>query len=102
MSGMLGLHATAAILVMALVTYLTRVGGFWLMSLVPEGGFVRRWLHHLPGAVVVAILAPMALQGGWAAPLAIAVAIGLGLLRRSALVATFSAVALVAVLRQVI
>lgn len=102
MTGMLALHATAAILVMALVTYLTRVGGFWLMSLVPEGGFVRRWLHHLPGAVVVAILAPMALQGGWAAPLAIAVAIGLGLLRRSALVATFSAVALVAVLRQVI
>lgn len=102
MTGMLGLQATAAILVMALVTYLTRVGGYWLMSLVPEGGFVRRWLHHLPGAVVVAILAPMALQGGWAAPLAIAVAIGLGLLRRSALVATFSAVALVAVLRQVI
>lgn len=102
MTAMLGLQATAAILVMALVTYLTRVGGFWIMGLVPEGGFVRRWLHHLPGAVVIAILAPMTLEGGWAAPVAVAVAIGLGLLRRSALVATFGAVALVAVLRQVI
>ena len=35
------LHTVAAILVMALVTYLTRVGGFWLMRLVPEVGFVR-------------------------------------------------------------
>jgi uncharacterized membrane protein len=102
MTAMLGQQALAAILVMALVTYLTRVGGFWLMGLVPEGGFVRRWLHHLPGAVVIAILAPMALEGGWAAPVAIAVAIGLGLLRQSALVATFSAVALVAVLRQML
>ena len=29
----IGLQAAAAILVMALVTYLTRVGGFWLMRL---------------------------------------------------------------------
>ncbi|MEQ9138604.1 MAG: AzlD domain-containing protein [Thalassobaculum sp.] len=95
-------HTITAILVMALVTYLTRVGGFWLMSLVPEGGFVRRWLHHLPGAVVIAILAPMALDGGWAAPLAIAAAVTMGMLRLSSLIAIFGAVALVAVLRQVI
>lgn len=93
-------QAVIAILVMAAVTYLTRVGGFWLMGLVPEGGFVRRWLHHLPGAVVIAILAPMALQGGWAAPLAIAAAVTMGMLRTSAAVAIFGAVALVAVLRQ--
>ena len=35
------LQALVAILVMALVTYMTRVGGFWLMRLVPEVGFVR-------------------------------------------------------------
>ncbi len=96
------LQALVAILVMALVTYLTRVGGFWLMRLVPEVGFVRSGLHHLPGAVVIAILAPMALQGGWAAAVAIAVAVTLGLLRQSALIATFAAVGLVAVLRQVL
>ena len=95
-------QAVVAILVMALVTYLTRVGGFWLMRLVPEGGFVRSWLQHLPGAVISAILAPMALEGGWAAPVAIAAAVGLGLLRQSSLIAIFGAVALVAVLRQVI
>ena len=96
------LQAFAAIMAMAVVTYLTRVGGFWLMRFVPEGGFARRWLHHLPGSVVIAILAPMALQGGWAAPVAIIVAIGLGLLRASAIVATFGAVALVALLRQLL
>ncbi len=96
------IQAITAILVMALVTYLTRVGGFWLMSLVPEGGFVRRWLHHLPGSVLIAILAPMALEGGWAAPLAIAAAVTMGMLRMPALVAIFGAVALVAVLRQAV
>lgn len=96
------MQAMAAILAMALVTYLTRVGGFWLMGLVPEGGFVRRWLHHLPGAVVIAILAPMALGGGWGAALAVAAAATMGMLRISALIAIFGAVALVAVLRQVI
>lgn len=95
-------QAMIAILVMALVTYLTRVGGFWLMSLVPEGGFVRRWLHHLPGSVLIAILAPMALDGGWGAPVAVAAAVAMGMLRLSALVATFGAVALVAVLRQIV
>lgn len=63
---------------------------------------MRRWLHHLPGAVVIAILAPMALEGGWGAPLAIAAAVTMGMMRLSAIVATFGAVALVAVLRQVI
>jgi uncharacterized membrane protein len=96
------IQTVAAILVMAVVTYLTRVGGFWLMILVPEGGFVRRWLHHLPGAVVIAILAPMALEGGWGAPVAIAAAVAMAMLRLSALIATFGAVALVAVLRQLI
>ena len=51
---------------------------------------------------MIAILAPMALQGGWAAAVAIAVAVTLGLLRQSALIATFAAVGLVAVLRQVL
>jgi len=96
------MQTVVAILVMALVTYLTRVGGFWLMILVPEGGFVRRWLHHLPGAVIIAIVAPMALEGGWGAPVAIAATVTMAMLRRSALIALFGAVALVAVLRQVI
>lgn len=45
-----------AIAGMAVVTWITRIGGFWLMRLVPEGGMVRRGLDHLPGALVVSIL----------------------------------------------
>jgi hypothetical protein len=44
----------------------------------------------------------MALEGGWGAPVAIAATVTMAMLRRSALIALFGAVALVAVLRQVI
>lgn len=53
-----------AIAAMALVTYLTRAMGYWAMGHVPLTPFVRRTLEALPGAVVVAILAPAAAAGG--------------------------------------
>jgi uncharacterized membrane protein len=87
---------------MALGTLATRIGGFWLMRLVPEGGFVARSLHHLPGALVVSILAPYALEGGWSAPLAIAIALIVGRLGLSAIIAVFGAVGVVALLRFVL
>ncbi|HEX6556819.1 MAG TPA: AzlD domain-containing protein [Ktedonobacteraceae bacterium] len=51
---------------MALVTYLTRVGGLWLMSNVTLSGRIKTWLGYLPGAVVVAIVAPAVLGNGLA------------------------------------
>lgn len=51
---------------MALVTYLTRMGGLWLMSRVTLSGPVKTWLSYLPGAVVVAIVAPTVLGNGLA------------------------------------
>lgn len=53
-----------AIMSMTLVTYLTRSLGYWAMGHVPLTPFVRRTLEALPGAVVVAILAPAAVAGG--------------------------------------
>ncbi len=88
-----------AIAAMAVVTWLTRIGGFWLMRLLPEGGLVKRSLDHLPGALVVAILAPIALEGGWAPTVAIIAAIGLGRLGASAMIAVFGSVGLVALIR---
>ena len=84
---------------MAIGTLLTRIGGFWLMRLVPEGGFISRALNHLPGALVISILAPYALDGGWSAPVAILVALVVGRLGLSAIYAVFGACALVAILR---
>lgn len=88
-----------AILAMAFVTWLTRIGGFWLMRLVPEGGAVRRGLDHLPGSLVVAILAPIALQGGWAPTVAILAAVLIGRTGASAMIAVFGSVGMVAAIR---
>ena len=91
-----------AIVAMAVVTWLTRIGGFWLMRLVPEGGLVRRGLDHLPGSLVVAILSPIALEGGWAPTVAILAAVAIGRLGASAMIAVFGAVGLVAAIRLVV
>ena len=52
-----------AILVMAAATTFNRVAGFFLMRLVPVTPRVRRVLDALPGAVLVALLAPSAVRG---------------------------------------
>lgn len=43
---------------MALVTYLTRVSGLYLMNFVTPTPRVEAWLRHIPGAILVAIVAP--------------------------------------------
>ena len=53
------------ILGMALITYGTRAGGFWLMRFVPLSGRVEAWLKSIPGAVIAAVVAPAVWKGGW-------------------------------------
>lgn len=48
----------ATILAMAVVTYATRVGGFLLLSKSMLEGRVGQLLHYVPGAVLIAIVAP--------------------------------------------
>jgi uncharacterized membrane protein len=55
---------------MALVTYVTRAGGFWLMGLVTPSPRVQAWLRQIPGAVLVAIIAPTVLASSVAETLA--------------------------------
>ena len=64
--------ALMAILGMALVTYAARAGGLWLVGRAKLSPKTERWLGHLPGAVLTAIVAPAALAGGWAGLLAVA------------------------------
>jgi uncharacterized membrane protein len=49
---------------MGLITYGTRAGGVWLMSRIKPSPFVEAWIRHIPGAVLVAIVAPAALTNG--------------------------------------
>lgn len=50
--------ALLTILGMALVTYVTRMSGLWLMSHVTLSRRMKAWLGYLSGTVIVAIVAP--------------------------------------------
>lgn len=49
---------------MALITYLTRAGGFWLLAYLPESPRLAAWLRALPGALLVALVAPACVAAG--------------------------------------
>jgi len=71
------------VLLMALVTLATRWGGVYVMSYVPIGYRVRQFIGAMSGSVLVAILAPMAVQGDNAARLAlVATAVTMLLLKK--------------------
>lgn len=63
------------ILGMTAVTYATRLGGLWLMSRVTPSRFTAACLEHLPGAMLIAIVAPLVLDGHTADLTAVAVTV---------------------------
>jgi len=77
--------ALAAIVIMALVTYLTRAGGVLVMSWVPIGPRVERFINAMGGSVLVAVITPMAVNGDIAARLALAAILGVMLATRKPL-----------------
>ena len=77
----------AAILAMALATYLCRISGVVLMGFIPLTPHVRRGLAALPGSIVVATVLPLIERLGLAAGLALLAAMGSMVLRRSELLA---------------
>ena len=71
------------VLVMALVTLVTRWGGMFLMSFVPISRRVERFISAMAGSVLIALVAPLALEGDTGARLALlATAIMMFLFRR--------------------
>jgi uncharacterized membrane protein len=89
----------AAILLMAVVTYPMRVGGFWLMGHVPLTPRLQRMLEALPGTVVVATIVPILAGEGRPAALAIAAAGVVMLIRRNDLLAVLAGMAVAAAAR---
>lgn len=59
------------IVAMALATLATRWGGMFIMSFVPISYRVKQFIGGMSGSVLVAILAPMAMQGDTGARLAL-------------------------------
>jgi uncharacterized membrane protein len=58
------LPALIAIAGMALVTYVTRAGGLWLIGRVTLSPRIEAGLQYVPGAVLSAIVAPALFDAG--------------------------------------
>ncbi len=56
---------------MALVSLATRWGGVYLISLVPIGYRAKRFILAISGSVLVTLLAPVAVTGANAIPIAL-------------------------------
>jgi uncharacterized membrane protein len=57
-------EAIVAILLMGIVTYALRAGGFWLMGRITISARMEAALAYLPGAVITALVVPSALEAG--------------------------------------
>ena len=95
-------RALITILGMALVTYATRAGGFWLMGLVTPSPRIEAWLRQIPGAVLVAIIAPTVLASSLAETLAALASALVALRTKNVLVAMVVGVGAVWMLRMVL
>ena len=60
----------AAILAMAVITYLTRIAGIFVAGRLALRGRAKAAFDAIPPAVLVAVIAPMALATGWRETLA--------------------------------
>lgn len=56
--------ALLTILGMGAVTYMTRIGGFWLLGRITPTKRVEAWMRAIPGAVLVSLIAPALLAAG--------------------------------------
>ncbi len=88
-----------AIAGMAVATYLTRAGGFWLMGFVRVTQRVERLLRHLASSVFVAIVVGGAMRGDPAATVAIAASMTAMALTRKAPLGVLAGVAAAALWR---
>ncbi|MGE0719692.1 MAG: AzlD family protein [Alphaproteobacteria bacterium] len=93
--------ALTAIVGMSAATYAMRAGGFWMMRWLPMSRGVEAWLRHIPGCVIISLLAPMVARGGWPELAGTVVAAVAMRFARHDLAAIVAGIATVAALRQI-
>ena len=91
-----------AILGMALVTYMTRAGGLWLMGFIAPSPRVETWLRQIPGAVLISIIAPAVFLTSLAQTLAALATLLAAIYTKNILVAMIVGVVAVWLLRTVL
>ena len=87
------------IIAMALVTLATRWGGVFIMGFIPIGARVRRFIQAMSGSVLVALIAPLAVEGDAGARAALACTAVLMLVFRRPLLAIGGGMLAAAVVR---
>lgn len=65
----------AVIIAMAVLTYLTRIGGVWLAGRLSNPERLEASLRPVPGAILAAIVAPAVWSAGWPGLLAVTVVV---------------------------
>ncbi len=66
-----GFGSLVIVVIMAVVTLATRLGGVFVMSFVPISFRVQQFISAMSGSVLVAILTPLAIEGDLSARLAL-------------------------------
>ena len=94
--------ALLAILLMAIVTYGCRAGGYWLMGRVTISPRIEIGLTYLPGAVLISLVAPAMAEEGIPGVCAVAATALAMRLTNSLLVPMVAGVGTVWLMRQVI
>ena len=87
------------VLIMTLVTLVARWGGVFIMSFVPISDGVRRFIGAMSGSVLMAILAPVIVDGDLGARLALLTTLVLILVVKRPLVAITSGFVMAALVR---
>lgn len=95
-----GSGALAVVLIMAVVTLMTRWGGVYVMSFIPISDRVKQFIGAMSGSVLVALLAPLAVEGDNGARLALLTTAATMLLLKRPLPAIAAGVLAAAVFRQ--
>lgn len=95
-----GSGALILALIMAAVTLATRWGGVYVMAFVPIGYRVKQFIGAMSGSVLVALLAPMALEGDNGARLALLTTAVTMLLLKKPLPAIAAGIVVAALFRQ--
>lgn len=94
-----GWGALAVVIVMALVTLVTRLGGVFIMSMVPINRKVSLFIRAMSGSVLVALLAPIAVNGDTGARVGLFVTALIMLWRKQPLVAITAGILMTALIR---
>jgi uncharacterized membrane protein len=89
----------AILILLAIITYICRIGGFILMRYVPLTPSIRHGLEALPGSVMAAVIVPGVMSAGAPGLVGVSAAILLMYLTKSDIAAMLAGCAMVAVFR---